>query len=188
MTGPAAAVLLGILLAGCTVRPVYMQTAPGLAPVTDLSAIAVGDAGDRVGQEVRNNLIFLFTGGRPPPPTRYTLSISVSSEEERLGFQKDETAPAYQVTVRVKFELKEIAGDRVILRSSSAGVATYNRSNQNFANVRAKIDAENRAAQAVAEQVQLRLAIAVAKEAKVVVAPVSAPPKVDAPAILGGSQ
>jgi len=181
--------LLAGSLGGCVVRPVYMPPATGEAPAADLAAISVSDVSDRVGQQVRNNLVFGFNGGnRTPPPARYDLAIGVSSTEERLGFQKDETAPAYQVTVAVRFELKEIASGRSIVRSSSNGIASYNRSNQNFANVRARIDAEDRAAMAVAEQIQLRLAIALAKEAKVTVAPVVAPPKVDAPAIMGSGR
>ncbi len=187
--GASRRVVLGVALAAlagaCTVRPVYMQTATGGAPMADLSAVSVGQVGDRVAQEVRNNLIFAFTGGRPAAPPRYDLSLNVSTSEIRLGFEKDETAPAYQVTVAVKFELKDIASGRSILRSSSSGVASYDRSNQNFANVRARIDAENRAAQAVADQLQLRLAIALAKEAKVTIAAPVAAPSVDAPAILG---
>lgn len=162
--GLAGLALLAVLASACTVRPVYMQTPPGSPAMADLSAISVNDAIDRVGQEVRNNLVFAFTGGKPPAPPRYDLAIFVSTSEARLGFEKDETAPAYQVTVSVRFELKEIASNRVILRSTSTGVASYDRSNQNFANVRARIDAENRAAQAVADQLQLRLSIALAKE------------------------
>ncbi len=187
--GASRRALFGLALAAlagaCTVRPVYMQTATGGAPVADLSAISVQQVGDRVAQEVRNNLIFAFTGGRPPAPPRYDLQLDVNTSEVRLGFEKDETAPAYQVTVAVKFELKDIASGRSILRSASNGVASYDRSNQNFANVRARIDAEDRAAQAVADQLQLRLAIALAKEANVTVATPPAAPHVDAPAILG---
>lgn len=183
--GVVAAVLIGLTLGACTVRPVYMATTPGQAPAADLSAISVSDVGDRVAQQVRNNLVFAFTGGKTAPPPRYDLTINVTSSEARLGFEKDETAPAYQVTVAVKFQLTERGSGRVILRSASNGIASYDRSNQNFANVRARIDAENRAAQAVADQMQLRLAIALAKEAKVTVAPVYAAPKVDAPAIIG---
>ncbi|MBZ9938010.1 LPS assembly lipoprotein LptE [Mesorhizobium sp. BR1-1-16] len=183
--GFAGVALIGALAAGCVVRPVYMPTAAGGAPAADLSAIAVDQVGDRVSQEVRNNLIFAFTGGKPAPAPRFNLSISVSNSEARLGFEKDETAPAYQVTVAVRFELKDLASGRSIIRSTASGVASYDRSNQNFANERARIDAENRAAQAVADQMQLRLAIALAKEAKITVATPQAAPKVDAPSIIG---
>ncbi len=98
------------------------QARPPCRPISPPSPLA--DVGDRVAQEVRNNLIFGFTGGKPAAPARYDLALNVATTEARLGFEKDETAPAYQVTVTVRFELKEIASGRIILRSSSNGVAS----------------------------------------------------------------
>jgi len=157
------------------------QVLTSVKRVTLETAIAVADVGDRVAQEVRNNLVFGFTGGKPAAPARYDLTLNVATSEARLGFEKDETAPAYQVTVTVRFELKEIASGRIILRSSSNGVASYDRSNQNFANIRARIDAENRAALQVSEHLQLRLAIALAKER-----PISIPGPVPPPQVVAG--
>jgi len=171
--------ILGVL-AGCTVQPVYMPVAGNRYTTADLSMVTVEGVGTRVGQEVRNNLVFAFTGGRKAPEPKYVLAIQVASNEERLGFEKDETAPSYQVLVEVKFELKAIADGRPLLRSVSIGRASYDRSNQNFANVRARIDAENRAAQAVADEIQLRLAIAIAQDKPP--APVTAPARPDLPA------
>ncbi|MBN9024260.1 MULTISPECIES: LPS assembly lipoprotein LptE [Kaistia] len=160
--GGLAALALGVLAAGCTVQPIYMPIASGPNVAADLSAIQVEDVSDRVGQEVRNNLIFGFTGGGNPAPPRYELTMRVTSADARLGFERDETAPAYSVTVTVAYQLKEIATGKVILRSINRGVASYDRSNQAFANQRAQIDAQNRAAQSVADDIQLRLAAALA--------------------------
>jgi LPS-assembly lipoprotein len=160
--GGLVALTLGVLASACTVQPVYMTIANGPNVAADLSAVQVEDVSDRVGQEVRNNLIFGFTGGGNPAPPRYELSLRVTTADARLGFERDETAPAYSVTVTVAYELREIATGKVILRSLNRGVASYDRSNQAFANQRAKIDAENRAAQSVADDIQLRLAAALA--------------------------
>lgn len=158
-----AMVMLG-LAGACTVRPVYMQVANSPKVAADLSAIAVDSVGERVAQQVRNNLIVAFTGGRAPPPALYTLSLAVATSEERLGFERDETAPAYQITVTVRYELTEIASGRSVVRTIGRGVASYDRSNQNFANVRARLDAEDRAALAAAEEIQLRLAVEIASQ------------------------
>jgi LPS-assembly lipoprotein len=160
--GGLAALALGLLASACTVQPVYMPIAQGPQVAADLSAISIQDVNDRVGQQVRNNLIFGFTGGGTAASPRYDLALRVTSREARLGFERDETAPAYSVTVTVTYELKEISSGKVILRSLNRGVASYDRSNQAFANQRARIDAEDRAAQSVAEDIQLRLAAALA--------------------------
>lgn len=162
MRGGLVALALGVLASACTVQPVYMTIANGPNVAADLSAVSIEDVSDRVGQEVRNNLIFAFTGGGNPATPRYDLSLRVTSADARLGFERDETAPAYSVTVTVAYQLKEISTGKVILRSLNRGVASYDRSNQAFANQRARIDAENRAAQAVADDIQLRLAAALA--------------------------
>lgn len=163
--GVAVAAMMLAMVAGCTVHPVYMPVAGNRYTAADLSSVTVGPVSGRVPQEVRNALLLGLTGGKPAPTPKYMLNIEVSNSEERLGFVKDETAPSYQVNVKVAFEVRSIADDRVLLRSVSIGNASYDRSNQNFANERARIDAENRAADAVADEIRLRLALAVAKDA-----------------------
>jgi len=160
--GGLAALAIGLLASACTIQPIYMPIANGPRVASDLAAVSIEDIGDRVGQEVRNNLIFGFTGGGEPAPPRYDLAMRVTTTEQRLGFERDELAPAYSVTVTVAYELKEIGTGRVILRSLNRGIASYDRSNQAFSNERARIDAENRAAQSVAQDIQLRLAAALA--------------------------
>src|SRR5262245_21390884 len=88
---PTAVLLVAGLAAasGCTVRPLYTDTpAPVEGTVTgsigeELSIIAIKPPVNRVGQEVRNNLIFLFNGGKGEPANpRYTLALIVSSRAE----------------------------------------------------------------------------------------------------------
>src|SRR5215475_1352095 len=76
-------------LAGCTVKPLYSDAGySGPSAVTGsigsaLSTIAIKPANNRVELEVRNNLIFLFGGGKgEPADPRYTLALTVSSISE----------------------------------------------------------------------------------------------------------
>src|SRR5215211_4497349 len=77
-------------LAGCTVRPLYSEagyTGPdGKATGSigaALSTIAVKPVSNRVGQEVRNHLIFLFGGGRGQPANPvYNLTLFASAASE----------------------------------------------------------------------------------------------------------
>jgi LPS-assembly lipoprotein len=177
-------------LAGCTVQPLYMPVAGNRYSNVDLSKITIGPVSDRVAQQVRNNLVFAFTGGKTPPPPEFVLTIEVKSSEQRLGFTQDETAPSYQVTVEVRFDIKTIADDRSILRSVSRASASYDRSNQNFANERARFNAENRAAQSVADEISLRLSLAIAKNKAPANVTIPTGPNLPAgatPSILGNS-
>ena len=88
---PAAASLLvaGLLGASaCTVQPLYSDNPVANGAVTgsiasDLSTISVKPVTTRVGQEVRNQLIFLLHGGQAEPAKpRYTLVLAVGSISE----------------------------------------------------------------------------------------------------------
>jgi LPS-assembly lipoprotein len=55
-----------------------------------------------------------------------------------------------------------IGSEDIVIRETARGTASYDRSNQNFANIRAKLDAENRAAAQAADEVRIRVAAATA--------------------------
>ena len=65
-----------IALQACQVRPLY-YSATGVD--TSLASIEIQEAKDRVSQEFRNRLIFLYSGGRGEPVTSdYTLDFKVT--------------------------------------------------------------------------------------------------------------
>ncbi|MBB5754117.1 LPS assembly lipoprotein LptE [Prosthecomicrobium pneumaticum] len=164
----AAAALLALGLAGCTVTPVFMagSTEIGARPgvSAELAAISIASVSGRVAQQVRNDLIFAFTGGGDEADPLYDLSLQVTSSETRLGFDRDESSPAYSVTVTAVYELTEIKTGRSVTRGTSRGVASYDRSNQQFANERALIDAQDRASQLIAEDMRLRIAAVLVRD------------------------
>ena len=59
--------------------------------------------------------------------------------------------------------MTKIGSNQILVRNTSRGTASYDRVNQDFANVRARIDAENRAAAVAADDIRLHLAAAVAR-------------------------
>ena len=71
-----------VALAGCTVQPLYGNSAPGAPGQTvraDLASVAVAPVSERVSQEVRNHLIFILSGGAGEPAApQYTARLSVS--------------------------------------------------------------------------------------------------------------
>src|SRR4051794_17629166 len=85
-----AIVAAGLMaVAGCTVEPLYSAApAPTSGTLTgsiggDLSTIAIKPVGDRVGQQVRNHLIFLFGGGKGQPANpRYSLTLTAYAVTE----------------------------------------------------------------------------------------------------------
>src|SRR5581483_10671444 len=152
-------------LAACTVQPLYGSGPAGAhsAPAI-LSHIAVDPVGaDRVGQVVRNKLLFVLTGGGSSGDPRYTMHLTTSVTEAGLGLNSIDSAPTYAVTVSVTYEVTKIGTNEILLRSTSHGTASYDRVNQAFANSRAQLDAQDRAAAVAVDNIRIRLAAAVAR-------------------------
>lgn len=166
--GVTGSLLVLAALSGCTVAPLYgnsgaLSPQANNATTAALASIAVTQAGDRVGQEVRNHLIFLLAGGAGQPASPvYQLQLSTSSHISQAP-----SVSATEVTLRPttgfvalrgNYTLVEIATGRVISAGTRTVQAPYDIPGQNFAAQRAVRDAENRGARELAEM--LRLAIA----------------------------
>lgn len=156
--------LLGV--SACTVQPLYSDGPVTGSTVTgsiasELSTISVKPVITRVGQEVRNKLLFLLYGGQAEPAApSYTLQLVVSSISEASANIQVNTVnePTAAIeTVRVTYQLKDSSGT-VVATGKRQFAASYDVPRQEFAAVRARIDAENRAAREVAELVRLALA------------------------------
>ena len=65
-------------LAGCGFQPLYGGTTAGGARLAEvMKGVDVTPIPGRVGQKLRNELIFATTGGGIPAPTRYKLDIVI---------------------------------------------------------------------------------------------------------------
>ena len=102
----AITALAGLLAAGCTIQPLYAP--PGgtsLSAPAPLASIAIAEVDTRVGQQVRNHLIFLLAGGAGEPASAvYELKLTVrsSSKSALLVQTKTDNEPtAEKVTVTV---------------------------------------------------------------------------------------
>lgn len=158
------AVALGTAaLAGCF-RPMYAdpQLLGGSGPnLRDaMRDIEVAPIEGRVGQELRNDIIFELGGGAGNPsgaPYRLDLRVATNSFSAIIdpssGLGQNET-----ISLDVSFKLKDVANDRVVVTDRAMARVTIDRTAQRFARVRAVRDAENRAAKVVAEQIRSRMA------------------------------
>jgi LPS-assembly lipoprotein len=175
---PAVLVGAALVLSACTVQPVYAPTPAGSAMSSVLSSISVDPVESRIGQQVRNALIFHFTGGAGGSTPVYGLRLSTSGSNTELGITRTGAAPVYSMTVAVTYELYRIETGEIIQRATARGTASYDRNSQAFSNIRARIDAEDRAAAVVADDIGIRIAALAAKgglDAPPVAAPAPAP-------------
>ncbi len=160
----AALMVLAVsaVLAGCNVRPLYGTAPDGSSTRTDLAGINVVPASGRVGQQVRNDLLFQLNGGTPGP-TAYQVDLNVNTSSSGIIVRRVGGQPqARNVRVQADFRLRQAGGEDVLFSGRVTRFAAFDRSDQRFANDRAQLDAENRAAREVAEEIRLRLAAFVA--------------------------
>lgn len=152
-----AALAVSLPLAGCF-RPMYASLEEGSSPVIEaLSRIAVAPIEGRVGQRVRNELIYAFAAGEAADaPYRLVVTVKGGTEGTVLRTTGEAVTKIYEL--RANFTLIEAASGSVLYGGSATSRAAFDRTTQLFANQRAEIDAENRAAKAVAENVKTRIA------------------------------
>lgn len=156
----------GVVLAGCTVRPLYSSEplTPGstVSPSAELATIAVKPVDTRYAQQVRNNLIFALSGGagEPADPV-YSLSLIVSRQVTAAALiqnRTDEDEPtAGTVTLSATFILRDNRTGKVVTSGRRSMPSSFDRPRQQFAVIRAQQDAENRAARELAELVRLAI-------------------------------
>lgn len=146
-------------LAGCQVRPLYDSTG---VTAQRLGALSFSEANTRVEQVTRNRLIFLTTGGAGEADVAdYDVKLDVTSSVTKLLLiDSSDTARAAQVTVSGTYVLLRKSDNQVLKSGRRAATALVDYSIQEFANTRAVRDAENRAANELAELIRADIAIA----------------------------
>jgi LPS-assembly lipoprotein len=150
-----------VLLSACSVQPLYGPGPAGVAVNTALSGVVVGPVQTRLAQDLRNRLLFDLSSA-PAGAPRYQLDMTVSSSELALGVTPVQTSPAYSVTVTATYQVTSLTTGQILYRATGRQSASYDRGNQAFANERAKLDAETRAAVLLADDIHLSLSAAAA--------------------------
>jgi LPS-assembly lipoprotein len=156
----ACALLVATLgLAACQFRPLYAPVAGEPGPQADLPAIAVDEPISREEQVFRNGLLLALRGGGHGASPRYALVYRLTVREQEIAVERDTGTPnAYQLSGGVSFLVKEIATGRSVYGANVTAIDSYTRSSQNYANIRARRDAEDRLAEALAQLAHARLA------------------------------
>jgi LPS-assembly lipoprotein len=151
--------LAALALSGCGFQPLYGGSTVGGARLSEVMAsVDVVPIPGRVGQKLRNELIFANTGGGNPAPTRYRLEIAIkeSVTDQLVQITGDATGQVYQLDAT--FKLIDSASGKLVFQGQSISRAPYNRFQEIFANVRARYDAENRAARTMSDSIKTQVA------------------------------
>ena len=160
---------LSCLLAGCF-QPVYgdysLSGGPSLRQ--RLSGVEVSridapsaSAEARVAVELRDALIFEFTGGSSGAAPTHRLKVQISSSRQQVIVDITTSRPDVElVGFTASYSLIEIATGKGVLSGSTFARASYDipGQQQRFAGARGQLDAQRRTVKVMAENIRSRLA------------------------------
>ena len=163
-----AAAALAALTAGCF-QPMYAEHAdgtPGLRDklmTVDLPPVDKPNASRdaRIGVEIRNALAFKLYGNATGMPPTHRLMLKFSTSRSSLMVDPATALPTSEnVGIDAQYNLIEIASNKSVMTGTTFSRVSYDIPGQlqRFARSRAFRDAEDRAAQEIAERIQTRLA------------------------------
>lgn len=164
----AAVLALAATTAGCF-QPMYAEHTDGTPDLREkLLGVEVppvdkpnGSREARVGVEIRNALAFKLYGNATGMPPTHRLILRFASTKSSLMVDQNTGLPTSEnFGINAQYNLIEIASNKSVMNGSSFAQVSYDLpgSYQRFARTRALRDAEDRAAQEVAEKIQTRLA------------------------------
>ncbi|WP_170144284.1 LPS assembly lipoprotein LptE [Dichotomicrobium thermohalophilum] len=156
--------LIAPLLAGCGFQPMYAESTTGAQLDDVMRTVSVAPIPGRVGQRVRNELIFATTGGGYSDATQYRLEVAIreSVQDTFVARSGEAEGRAYRLTAA--FKLIRLEDETVVVSGKSISRAAYDNLDSTFADIRARRDAENRAARTVADDIQTRVAMALSRD------------------------
>jgi LPS-assembly lipoprotein len=156
------------LLGGCF-QPLYgTSTETGRPGVRDaLSAVeveqipaAANTSEAPLAVQIRNDLLFNFTGGGYPAPPTHRLKVVINGNRAVVNIDRATALPSVETyTLRSTYSLTEIATGKVVVSGNAATPVSYDTmGQQRFARLAGMHDAERRAAKVISDNITTRLA------------------------------
>jgi LPS-assembly lipoprotein len=163
-------VLSALALSGCGFHPLYGGANGGMSET--LSTIYVEPVQDRLGYELRNELIDLLDGPGTARGATYRLTLGLTQTTQGIALQNNASITRYNDTLKVTYTLTDMAG-KTVTSGTETGLSAYNvlptgptiaaSPQANYGTFAAQQDADKRAAQDIAERIRLDLNVYFAK-------------------------
>lgn len=156
----ALAAVVATGLGGCGsggFQPLYATGPSGQSANERFAAVDFSTIPGRIGQRIRNELIFDRSAAAPQPPKhRLDVKITDSILTTLAKLDGNSTSQVYQI--EANFRLIDLQTQKVVFEGRSLGRTNFDRFESVYSNVRAREDAENRAAATIAADIRTRLA------------------------------
>ncbi|MBP0494310.1 LPS assembly lipoprotein LptE [Pararoseomonas indoligenes] len=159
-----AALAAPLGLAGCGFRPLYGPPAAGETDTApELAAIRLGRTYGRTGQILHQALERrLAARDRSGPAARYELALAPQLAIESQGYRRDGTPTRFRMVMTTTYTLSTLSiPARAVATGSARAIDSYNTiDNEYFASIVSSEEAQRRMAEQVAEDIVLRLTLA----------------------------
>lgn len=165
----SAVAAISALCAGCF-QPLYgdRPQASGHSLRSALSSVEIrqidapkGTPQERVAVEIRNALLFDMAGGSGSGVPTHRLNVKIAPTRFAIIIERTSARPsAENYGIDASYTLVDIASGKAVVNGTTFARVTYDipGAQQRFARARALRDAEDRAAQVIAENIKSRLA------------------------------
>ena len=132
---------------------------PGVADT--LSEVYVEPIADRVGYQLRNDLLDLFNATGRAEDAAYRLKLSLNEEEQAVALQTNTNITRYNYTLRAHYELIPKGSTEAATKGELTTLTAYNvaAAPYLYATVTAERDAKERAASDLAERLRIVVAV-----------------------------
>ncbi len=151
------AALLAVAVSACGFRPMYGGSGSDSVNA-DLSEIKINLIADRSGQQLRNFLLDRLTPKGQPKQPAYTLAIQLEEETSSIAVERSGLPTRANLRVTANYILREAGSYDQLLSGRARVFSSYNLLDADFSTLTSEQDAETRALEAIADQIQTRLA------------------------------
>lgn len=157
----ATVVVGALVLTGCGFHPLLGSVAQGPGIGDTLSAVYVDPIPNRVGYQLRNDLLDLFNATGRADGAAYHLKLSLTEAEQAVALQTNTNITRYNYTLRAHYELIPAGSTAAAKTGDLTSLTAYNVAAAPFlyATVAAEQDAKNRAANDLAERLRVTIAV-----------------------------
>ncbi|MBO9501227.1 LPS assembly lipoprotein LptE [Brevundimonas sp. A19_0] len=139
-----------VALSACGFTPLY-----GEAAMAGLSRVEVQTPDSRLGYRLRERMEDALLFDRSAAPA-WRLAVALEPSRRPLGRRIDDTAARYELTLVGDWSLTPASGGEALTGQETVTV-TYAAADQPYAAIAAQQDAEDRAAEALAQRIRLAL-------------------------------
>lgn len=156
-----AALASPLLLCGCidSVQPLYGSLGGNGGVAGKLQTVAVDPISSRLGHYLGDDLIFALNGTGSQVIPKYHLIIDLHEASQTPVIDTvSGIATAATVVTTANFKLVPVSGPEPVFKGTAFVAASYDRTSQRYADVRAARDAEIRDARTLADQIRTQIA------------------------------